>query len=408
MKRREQLEKQAKALDMDLNYEQKVLIPNIFECGETEWIKSMKNGIGSSSAAVALGRSQYKTPSEIVLEKVTGKGLPMDDDPVTQYRLDSGHQQEAAILKWYANTIGYEIALVDPENPSTSEVKDVSEITEEEWAAWEGKGVVCVDHARYAHPLYPWIFTDPDGICYPPNRAKKYCIECKTGDSREFAFKWKTGIYPDGKVGNPGYVCQARHHMAVLNVDRCDVVAACDFNAANIVVVTIYRDMEEEKKLIEGETKIWKSVEAGEIPEFSSLSDDSYSNVATMLSPDRLSEEEYELSEEYRDTIEEIFKLQGEKKDLQARIKALDERVNALNVSIIPAMEGHAHATMPSCFEGKTIYLELGNVSRKTFNKDKLKLENPEIFYLYEEVKELPEKKLSIKEKKTVKKKKNT
>ena len=367
MTRREKLEAEAKALGMRLDYEPVVLIKNIFECGEKEWIKSMANGIGSSSTAVAMGRSKYKTPAELVLEKVTGKGLPMPDDPATQYRLASGHHQETALLKWYANVIGYEVALVDPENPSTSEVKDVSEITEEEWKAWEGKGVVCVDHARYGHPLYPWIFTDPDGVCYPPSR-KRYAIEFKTADSREFKFQWKSGIYPEGQVGNPGYIEQARKHMATLNVDRCDIVAACDFNADNNVVVTVYRDMAAEKTLIEAEQKVWKQVESGIIPEFTTLTDKSYANIATMLTPDNLSEDAYVVEEKYRSVVEEIFQLKEEKKELMKKCESIDERVNALNVSLISAMEGHAHATMPSLKEGKEIYFELGAVSRKSFN----------------------------------------
>lgn len=405
MTRREKLEADAKALGMSLDYEPVKLIDNIFACGEEEWIKSMAKGIGSSATAVAMGRTKYKTPAELVLEKVTGKGLPISDDPTTQYRLSSGHHQETALLKWYANVIGYEVALVDPLNPSTSEVKDVSEITDEEWAMWEGKGVVCVDHARYGHPLYPFLFTDPDAVCYPPSR-ERYALEFKTGDSREFKFKWKTGIYPDGMVGNPGYIEQAREHMAVLNVNRCDVVAGCDFNADNNVVVTVYRDMAKEKDLIDACAKVWKNVETGIIPEFTTLSDTSYANVATMLTPENLSEEDFVVSEEYRDTIEEIFSLKEQKKELMDKCNSIEERINALNVSLISALEGHAHATMPSMIEGKTIYFELGSVSRKTFNKDKLKLEDPETFARYSEVKVTDEKKLTIKEKKTVKAKK--
>lgn len=412
---KKQLEEKACALGLNLNYKPNVLIPNIFDCGEAEWIKSMKEGIGSSSAAVAMGRCRYKTPSEIVIEKILGNGFFDDDieedgegdgycDPAKQYRLDSGHQQETALLKWYANMLGYEIALTDPNNPSTSDIKDVSEITDEEWKEWEGKGVVCVDHARYGHPEYPFMFTDPDGVCYPPSR-ERYCIEFKTADSREFSFKWKTGVYPNAKVGNPGYIYQARHHMAVLNVNRCDIVAACDFNSLNNVVVTVYRDMEEEKKLIDKESEVWDQVKKGIVPTFTMLSNRSYSNIATLLTPNSLDEEEFALSEGCRPTVSEIFTLKEEKKELQERIKEIDERVNALNASIIPFMDGHAHANMPSLIEGKTIYFDLGSSSRKSFNKDKLRLEMPEVYEQYEEIKVSPDKKLTIKEKKTVKKK---
>ena len=125
-----------------------------------------------------------------------------------------------------------------------------------------------------------------------------------------------------------------------------------------------------------------------------------------MLTPENLSDEDFVVSEEYRDTIEEIFSLKDQKQELMDKCKSIEERINALNVSLISALEGHAHATMPSMIEGKTIYFELGSVSRKTFNKDKLKLEDPETFARYEEVKVTDEKKLTIKEKKTVKPKK--
>lgn len=404
-KSREELAMDAKALGMDLSYMPEILVENIFKMGQKDWELSMKNGIGSSSACAAIGKSPYKTAAEVALEKAYGKVKPLPDDPETQYRLNSGHMQEVPLLKWYAACLGYVVALTDPENPATSDIKDVTEITQKEWDAWEGKGVVCVDHARYRHPQYPFMFIDMDGVCFTPER-EMYVLECKTADAGEFKWNWKSGVWGDGKasVGNLGYIDQARQHMCVSNSDRVDIIAACDFNANNNVIVTIYRDMAEEKKLIDAECKLWNQVETGEIPSFTMLSDRSYDNIAYIITPEVLSDEPIAVDEKYRSVIGEIMKLQKENDDLKASMDKNDERVNTLKIDLLQYMGSHALAIMPSV-DGYEYRLEIKSRVTNTFDSKRFKLEHPDIAAGYNKT-TVGDKKLSIKESK-IKKAKN-
>jgi len=397
-KSREELCLEAKELGLDLSYMPKVVIPNIFKIGEEEWKATMRNGIGSSGAAAALGKNPYKTAAEVVLEKAWGKSMPIGSDANTQYRLDSGHMQEEPLLKWYARQLGYEVALIDPNNPSTSGIKDVSEITIEEWEKWEGKGVIAVNHARYCHPNYPFIFTDMDGVCYPPNR-EMYVIECKTADSKEFKWKWHSGVWGESNVsvGNLGYIDQARQHMCVANVDRCDIVAGCDFNGENNVVVTIYRNMAEEKKLIDGEAKIWEQVEKGITPTFTTISNRSYENVAYIITPEELSEEPITLAGLYKDTVDEILQLENQIKELEEEITKKEERINANKLALIQAMEGHSLATCQSDRDGYEVKLEISQRTTTTIDSKKFRLEEPELASMYSKT-TVGDKKLSVKE----------
>lgn len=376
-KTREELCEEAKLLGLDLDYLPEVAIENIFVDGEKAWQESMKEGIGSSSAAAAVGKSKYKTAAEIALEKMFGKSLPISDDPDTQYRLNSGHMQEVPLLKWYAARLGYVVALSDPRNPSTSDIKDVSDITQKEWDEWAGFGVVCVDHARYRHPKYPFMFTDMDGICFTPSR-EKYVLECKTADAADYDWNWKGGIWPEASVGNLGYIDQARQHMAVSNTLRCDIIASCGFNAAKNVVITVYRDMNEEKKLIETEKKLWEAKEDGTIPSFTTLTKRSYENVVHIIAPEELKPEPIRLSEGCRDVVREILSLQESIENDKKVIDEKEERINALHVQILMQMDGHTFASMPADEPEKEVVFEFKSKKTTTFNRKKYELEHPE------------------------------
>jgi len=395
-KTRKELEEDAKLLGMDLSYMPEVVVPNIFKMGEGEWVESMKTGIGSSSAAAAIGKSPYKTQAEVVLEKAYGKSKPIGEDAETAYKLNSGHMQEVPLLKWYAANLGYVVALTDPNNPSTSDIKDVTEITSEEWKAWEGKGVVCVDHARYRHPYYPFIFVDMDGVCFTPER-EMYVLECKTADNKDFKWKWNSGVWPNASVGNSGYIDQARQHMCVSNADRCDIIAACSFNASDNVVVTIYRDMKEEKALIEEEAKLWKKVEDGISLEFTTLSDRSYENISYIIMPEEFNESPMVMPEANRALIKEIFDLENMIKEKTAEIEEKEERVNALKVSLLSSMNGHSLATMPGFNDGYEIKLEIKQRSTTSFDSKRFKLEEPELASKYLKT-SIGDPKLSLKE----------
>lgn len=379
-KTREELEIEAQKVGLTLSYTPVVVIPDIMELGEKNWQETMKEGIGSSGAAAAIGKSPYKTAVETALEKIYGCSKPIGTDPDAQYRLDSGHMQETPLLKWYARKLGYEIALVDPSNPSTSEIQDISKIPQEtlERLRREGKGMVCVDRARYAHPDYPFLFTDMDGVCIKPD-GEVYVLECKTAKADEYKWNWHSGVWgmPMTSVGNPGYIDQARQHMAVSNSLRCDIIANCGFTADSIVVVTVFRDMEEERKLIDGEEKLWNDVINKRVPVFTSLSDRSYENVEYILTKEKENEELWEMNGESAPAVTELLETTQKIEGYKALMEKEEERANALKAKILSLMGDHQNAIYRKPEMGEEILFSVSSRKTTTFNRKKYEMEHP-------------------------------
>ena len=397
---------------------------NIFAMGQEAWEKSMIGSFGSSSAGSVLGESKYKTKDELVMEKagLLGSGFPQD--LTTRYLTGFGHMLEEIGVKVYAWQMGYEVALTDERNPATSTVKDWSEVTEEELEAYkaDGKSFVCTDHARYRHPEHENIHTDMDAIAVHPD-GTWHVIEVKTASTDGFEFEWHEGVWNwneveratdwrSAKVKNPGYVAQAAHHMMVTNTDRCDIVALCDNNINRVCIIRVDRNLAYEKKLLEATQDAIQKMEElklkGYEVDFKKLRDSSLENLSTMIINDTVDEAKKDdrsfiLPEEARALVNEYLEYSFEKKELAKMEKEIAEKQNAILVNLIPFMEGYSFASMPSEIEGKTIYLETKDVTKTSFDKKKLALDEPEIFAKYSSEVLTGAKKLTIKEKKTMK-----
>lgn len=383
----EELREDAQKFNYDLDYIPETLIENIYEAGEAEWQRSMRQGIGSSSAGAAIGHNEYKSRTEVILEKARGRAKPIGaaaGDYKMQYILDCGHMMEAALLKWYAYNLGYVCALVDPRNPSTSEIKDVSEITQAEWNAWKGKGVIATDRSRKCHPNYPFMYTDMDGIAFYPEDdfgvREMYVVECKTSQADGFIYDWKTGVWPDARVKHVYYIDQARQHMAVANCNRCDIIAACDFNSDHIQVVTVYRDIAQEVNLINQEKKLWDDYQKGIIPSYSGLSKSSYENMVYIMSEDLTEEKPLDIGDKAQEKLSKYFKTKNQMDEFYSKAEELQEECNRLATELIPLMQGHKEVIADN-IEGdneRMVKIKLEEKYSSSGSTERMKLADPE------------------------------
>ena len=205
-----------------------------------KWLLQRRNGIGGSDAGAIIGADKYSTSSYKAVSKLRPADIPdMPVDAQKQYTFDIGHAVEAPILLYYMRITGYRIF---------------------------------VDRRTFQHPKYPFMFVDTDCFALTSN-GELIGIECKSFGEMAKA-KWKGGVYgvanQDGSipmVGNEGYIWQTRHSMAIMNLNRWDIVANyLDNNTSNYCIVTVYRDFEEEARLINAEMKFYESIRKGIIP----------------------------------------------------------------------------------------------------------------------------------------------
>ena len=213
---------------IELRYQPNVIAENIEAITEEQWLNNRKTGIGGSDAGTIMGESHFMTRSELLYQK-RGSKIKEIITAKKQFMFDFGHAAEPALLSYY------------------------SAKTENE---------IFVDRRQVRHSIYPFMLADSDGFAIDKDTGETILLECKTSDYNN-RYGWKSGVFGyDAKIGNLAYLWQARHYMSVWNVNRCDIIIAFGNNADDICIVTINRDLDQEKFLIEEEAKFWQLVKS--------------------------------------------------------------------------------------------------------------------------------------------------
>lgn len=209
-----------------------VFIEDISVMSREDWLIARKKGIGGSDAGSILGLNKYSSPLDTYYEKIGA----IDDTPVSDFSrvaMSIGNYLEPLLREEFI--IRY---------PSFS---------------------VTDDKTMYQHRDYPFMLANVDGIITRPDN-KKGILECKTF-SMMTADDWISTNYlseEDGKCP-VHYEMQARHYMAVLDLDFA-VVYGLDLTTKQFYRVIIERDLELEEKLILAEREFWDCVERKEAP----------------------------------------------------------------------------------------------------------------------------------------------
>lgn len=435
IKTHDQILAEATAIGLNLNYQPIPIMNDIRLLPDEYWHKSRFTGWGGSNEGALNGISHYSTIQEAVKEKISGIKVPVDTEK--QHLFDYGHINECLMLKRYAVLGGYQfityknyfvivettddVAAKHPEfklaqenvysfltqdetqaknvlaniqndypeakliAQDTMEPKDIRDITAEEHELYDMQGYVCVDRRQYRHPFYPHMIGDCDGICIT-GMGERIGLECKT-----YGHLFK-GTFTDGILGDPGvlikneeYKLQCAHYMAVLNLDRFDIIASCGNLPTDVTVTIVYRDVELEKELCENCEAAWEYVENGKVPKAHKLKSTSFENLMNMLKkyqPERWDAAEVEVSNiDIENKIKEIEAYNDKIKNLSAQKENLTEFADSLRYDISLLMDGHSSVKLVTDSANENNYIiSLEEAASKRIDEDQIKLKYPAVY----------------------------
>lgn len=214
-----------------------VLFEDIEKLSNLDWRKMRQNGIGGSDAGAIMNKSDptFKTAFDVARSKIE----ELDDEekaPGDQFRLDFGHALEPVILEWYAKT---------------------------------HNANVFTDRGMYYNPEKPFMLADCDGFAIT-KEGELIGLEVKTTSVYKKKC-WHSGVYgKDGIIGTPVYYVQVQHYMEVMDIDRFDIVCAFGNNASDIMIVTVPRDRDYQRVLVQKEEEFWNNLDdiADQMPDF--------------------------------------------------------------------------------------------------------------------------------------------
>ena len=176
-----------------------------------QWLQWRREGLGGSDAAVALGVHPYKCALDLYLDKVKGKGNPIDT-PATRW----GHTLEPLVIEMVkqrhpktVRTVEDLPLMIDPDFPQLRATMDAG------FHGAEGRGI----------------------------------IEAKTALSMYGGLMFKEGIPKH-------YRAQCLHYMMVSRIDLCILGALCEGYREH--TFTIRADLEELEALEAAELELWQ------------------------------------------------------------------------------------------------------------------------------------------------------
>lgn len=171
-----------------------------------------KTGIGGSDAAAIAGKSHWKTPHDVYLEKL---GFDEKEDREFLEYLYIGSKLEPIAADLYAERTGNKVRKVNK---------------------------------MLRHKKYPWMIANIDRMVIGQNRI----VECKTANYFIFLKYWGdsgTDDIPDE------YLFQCAHYVAVCDAEACDIAVLIGNHAFK--VYTYHRNQRFENKLIQAEHDFW-------------------------------------------------------------------------------------------------------------------------------------------------------
>lgn len=429
-KRNEMLEKQAKAVGLDLNYEPVVQMEDIRLLPESFWHKSRQTGWGGSDEAVLNSLNPYCDMEAAFLGKTLG--IKSEVKPDKQFIFDFGHAMEPVMLKYYAAKNGYKfltyndyfvivesnddvtakfpelkkamegvysnvfrdeqianelLAKVKAVYPNayievqeSNEPKDVRDITADDHAKYDAQGIVCVDRRQYRHPNYQSMIGDMDGLAIDPE-GHHIGLECKTY-GHLYKSLYASGVLgEDGKIKNPEYAYQVQHYMAVENLDRFDIIACCGNNVNDLSIVTVNRNPQMEKMICDNCDALWEDVKNDKKPIANKLTDEQYENLINLIGnpkftkpdPIDLPDDAFELLKEYEQR-QEVINAQ------QSAIDDLESKQLACVSKIIHLMGNSAEGTYQPAGENYHYSVKNNRKMETSVDPEELKAKHPEAY----------------------------
>lgn len=439
---REMLQKQASILGMNLDYKPEVIMENINEAPLSAWHESRRLGWGGSDEGVLNGLSKYSSLTQLALSKTLGISEPVDTEK--QHIFDFGHANEWIALKAYANLNGYKyltykkyfvvcksdkdikkdypelsVSGVDGlsiiytksfdnveeaqklcdvlkdynayiEVEESNEPKDIRDITDEEHKLFDTQGIVCVDRRQYRHPLYPSMFGDCDGLAITPS-GEKIGLECKTY-SHQKQGSFTSGVFGDEgvKLKNPEYALQVAHYMAVLNINRFDIIAMCGNMTSDINIITVFRDLQLEKELCDNCEKTWRQIQQDKFPKEQKLTNEIFNKLLNTISQIKVKEKTEAYISDEDNLIEEIESLQSQSLSKTREKDMIEMQINEKKLELLKKLKKDDGTYLENALVHKDdgwreVYL--GSQKMTKFDDKKLKLQCPQVYSEYQKSK---------------------
>lgn len=245
--------------------------------------------------------------------------------------------------------------------------RDLEQYVADRFMEATGKKVVTSDYS-FQSEAHPFMLANVDRLLV----GEEVGLECKTASALTRC-DFENGDIP------PSYYCQCMHYMAVTGFKKWYI--AILVMGKGFYWYEINRNEEEIQALIEAEQDFWNCVESGEAPEV----DASESTKDTLNLRWQSQEKECILGHEAEDSVKELL-------SIKKRAKALKELQTAYENVIKSEMEEAEFAEV----ENATIKWKTSK--SMTFDRDKFKKENPELYKKY--LKETTSRKFYLKEKK--------
>lgn len=222
-----------------------VVVGNIEEISNLQWLQYRQQGIGGSDANVIVnGGNTFNTVNDIAhskLDPITEESVAAkreNETPEDIGRKNAGHVMEPVIREWIRNTMKIGNC---PEPLSL-----ISEIFE--------------DRGMYRHHDHKFMIADCDDFAL--FKDGRVCgLEYKTKSYRLKKY-WKSGTYGiDAEVEDLGYVAQVYHYMTVMDLDCYILVMSFEFSGSDNVVIFFNRDDNYMKFIVSKEEDFWNNKE---------------------------------------------------------------------------------------------------------------------------------------------------
>ena len=327
---------------LNLNYEPSVLVEDITQLSEEEWLRQRAKGIGGSDVAAVLGISPWKTRRDLFYEK-TGV-QPVLPDETNWVAKEVGHRLEELVAEIYRRKTGYAVYPI---------------------------------RKIFQHPLYPFLIADVDFFVQKPDGTRGI-LECKTSN---FMAKDKRA---DGAVPRY-YEVQGKHDLSVTNLDFAAFACLFGNSEGDFLMREVGRDLEEEEMTIVELKHFWRDFVAANVePPYTEAGDLVLESIRRYRGKADPSLPQITLSSSDAARLEQYLKLREEKQTLDKRGRELEKEIKGVYAPIVDLLGPGCSAI---CTAGKAQYqVSYKPTSKTSIKKDeleKLRLNHPAIYDQY-------------------------
>ena len=313
---------------------------------EQWWRARREHTLGGSDVGAIFGVDSFKTNIDLYYHK-TGQfpeSMKKEDDVTSALNKRWGHLAESFASYWV--------------------------LIHEQKDEFDPNAQVLIDTNIYAHPKYPYMTTNIDGILLKGD-GSIILLEYKPagifGDAQK---EWEDGNIP------VKYLLQVRFYMAILGIWVAKVV--CVFTRDKVISQTVYRDLDEEMRILEGVRDFWENhVLVREMPDpigdpEKLLQDMNICMPAAKQQPN-VYNSKLLMDEKLDKVCKEYIQLDTQKSVVKAQLETIETTQKNIRVQLVAALGGFVDGIVRS-FDGKSEWLVSNKGRRAPAKVDKKKL----------------------------------